>query len=94
MDIRIIKSNVTYCTICDDVSNMKKQWDEEQKLAVEDGRKEEAVQFPGVPGYMIKDTDDYKFSHNEICECCMNTLMRGVTIIHENGLLGVSLNSR
>lgn len=94
MDIRIIKADVTYCAICDEVSEMKKQWDTEQQLAIDDGRQEEATRFKGVPGYIVKDADDYKFSHSEICEQCMHTLMRGVTIIHEQNLTGISLHSQ
>ena len=90
MDVRIIKSNVTYCAICDEVGEAKKAWDEEQQLAVEDGKQEE---FPGVPGYIVKDADDYRFSHNEICELCMRTLMRGVTIITEQDLTGIQLKT-
>lgn len=93
MDIRIIKSNVTYCTICDDVSEARREWDAEQKLAVDDGRQEEAIKYPGVPGYIIKDADDYKFTHNEICEHCIRTLMKGVNIITEQDLTGISLRS-
>ena len=94
MDIRIIKKNVSYCTICDDVKNMREVWDEGQRLLVEKGEQEEAVQFPGVPGYSIKDADDYTFICSDICENCMHTLMKGVTIIHEQNLTGISLNSR
>lgn len=93
MDIRIIKGAVTYCEVCKEVREIKEQWDEEQKLAVDDGRQEEPTQFPGVPGYIIKDADDYKYSHNEICENCMNALMKGVNIINNQKLTGISLNN-
>ena len=94
MDIRIIKGAVTYCDVCKEVRELKEAWDEGQKLLVDNGEQEEPKQFPGVPGYIIKDADDYKYSHNEICECCMHTLMKGVAIIHEQGLSGVSLNNK
>lgn len=94
MDIRIVKANVTYCVICDDVSEAKKEWDAGQQSAIDDGKQEEAIKFPGVPGYIVKDADDFKFSHSEICEECMHTLMKGVTIIHEQDLTGVSMKSR
>lgn len=93
MDIRIIKANVTFCAICDDVSEMRKAWDAEQQLAVDDGRQEKATPYAGVPGYIVKDADDYKFSHSEICDKCMHTIMRGVTIIAEQDLTSVSLRS-
>lgn len=93
MDIRITKANVTYCVICDEVSEMKKAWDAEQQLAIDDGRQEEAIRFAGVPGYIVKDADDFRFTHNEVCDKCMHTIMRGVTIITEQNLTGVSLRS-
>lgn len=94
MDIRIMKSPVTYCVICNDVRELKEAWDEGQKLLVDNGEQEDVVQFPGVPGYVVKDADDYKYNHSEICEGCMHTLMKGVAIIHEQGLTGVSLSSK
>lgn len=94
MDIRIIKSTITYCDICKDVRELKEAWDEGQELLVSNGDQEETKQFPGVPGYIVKDADDYRYSHNEICEACMHTLMKGVTIIHEQGLTGVSLSNK
>ena len=94
MDIRIIKTSVIYCDVCKEVRELKEAWDEGQNLLVSNGEQEEAKQFPGVPGYIIKDADDYKYSHNEICENCMHTLMRGVTIMNENGLTGISLNNK
>lgn len=93
MDIRIIKANVTYCDVCKEVRELKESWDEEQRSLVDNGEQEEPKQFPGVPGYIIKDADDYKYSHNEVCEHCMHTLMKGVTIIHEQDLTGISLSS-
>lgn len=93
MDIRIIKSSVAYCDICKDVRELRETWDEGQKLLVDNGEQEEARQFPGVSGYIIKDADDYKYSHNEICENCMNALMKGVKIIYEQKLSGISLNN-
>lgn len=93
MDIRIIKANVTFCAVCDEVSEMRKAWDAEQQLAIDGGRQEEAIKFSGVPGYIVKDADDYKFSHSEICNQCMHTIMRGVTIITEQNLTSVSLKS-
>ena len=93
MDIRIIKSPVSYCTICNDVRELREAWDEGQKLLVDNGEQEEPVQFPGVPGYVVKDADDYKYNHNEICEKCMNTLMKGVVIIIDQKLTGISINS-
>ena len=94
MDIRIIRSNVTYCDVCKDVRELKESWDEGQKLLVENGEQDEPKPFPGIPGYIIKDADDYKYSHNEICDGCMHTLIKGVTIIHEQSLTGISLNSK
>lgn len=93
MDIRIIKQNVRYCTVCNEVSELKKSWEEGQKLLVENEEQEEEVQFPGVPGYLIKDTDDYKFGYMEVCEKCMKTLMHGVSLIESNNLTGISLDS-
>ena len=93
MDIRIIKGSVVYCDVCKDVRELKETWDEGQKLLVDNGEQEEAKQFPGVPGYIIKDADDYKYSHNEICENCMNVLIKGVRIIGEQKLTGISLNN-
>ena len=93
MDVRITKANVIYCVICDEVGEAKKEWDDSQRMLVENNEQEEAIKFPGVPGYIVKDADDYKFSHSEICEGCMHTLMKGVTIIHEQDLTGVSMKS-
>lgn len=93
MDVRIIKSNVTYCDICKEVRNLKESWDEGQQLLVDNNEQEERKQFPGVPGYVIKDADDYVYSHNEICEKCMHTLMKGVNIMKANKLTGISLNT-
>ena len=93
MDIRIIKANVIYCDVCKDVRELKETWDEGQKLLVDTGEQEEMKPFPGVRGYIIKDADDYKYSHNEICENCMHTLIKGVTIINEQNLTGISLNN-
>lgn len=91
MDIRILKKPVTYCTICNDVKEMKDAWNEGQKLLVDNGEQEEPKPFPGVPGYLIKDNDDFRYSYNEICENCMKTLMKGVTIITEQNLTGISI---
>lgn len=93
MDIRIIKTNVIYCDICKDVRDLKESWEEGQASLVENGEIEEPKPFPGVPGYIIKDADDYKYSHNEICECCMHTIMRGVRLIVDQGLTGISINN-
>ena len=93
MDVRIIKGAVSYCDICKDVRELRDTWDEGQKLLVETGEQEEAKPFPGVAGYTIKDADDYKYSHNEICENCMKALMKGVRIISEQKLSGISLNN-
>lgn len=93
MDIRIIKSNVTYCDVCKEVRELKETWDEGQKLLVDNGEQEDMKPFPGVAGYIVKDADDYKYSHNEICENCMNALIKGVRIIHDQNLTGISLNN-
>lgn len=93
MDIRIIKANVTYCDVCKDVRELKETWDEGQKLLVESGEQEDIKPFPGVAGYIIKDADDYKYSHNEICENCMKTLIKGVNLITSQNLTGVSINN-
>ena len=91
MDIRIIKTKVIYCDVCKDVRELKESWDEGQASLVENGEQEEPKPFPGVSGYIIKDADDYKYSHNEICENCMKTLIKGVTIIDEQNLTGISI---
>jgi hypothetical protein len=91
MDIRIIKSNVIYCDVCKDVRELKESWDEGQASLVENGEQEETKPFPGVPGYIIKDADDYKYSHNEICENCMKTLIKGVNLITSQNLTGISI---
>ena len=91
MDIRIIKSSVIYCDVCKEVRELRDTWDEGQKLLVDNGDQEEAKPFPGVPGYIIKDADDYKYSHNEICENCMRTLIKGVKLITEQNLTGISI---
>ena len=90
MDIRIIKSNVIYCDVCKDVRELKESWDEGQRSLVDNGEQEEVKPFPGVSGYIIKDADDYKYSHNEICENCIGTLIKGVRLITEQNLTGVS----
>ena len=94
MDIRIIKTSVSYCDVCKEVRSLKEAWDDGQKLLVENGEQEDMVSFPGVPGYIVKDADDYKYSHNEICKNCMHTLMKGISIINEQGLTGISLSSK
>lgn len=93
MDIRIMKKNVSYCNICDDVSKLRQVWEEGQELLVEKGEQEETKNFPGVPGYYIKDADDYRYSHNEICEKCMHGIMKGVSLINSQKLTGISLNT-
>jgi hypothetical protein len=93
MDVRILKKPVTFCTICNDVSELRNAWDEGQKLLVDSGEQDEPKSFPGVPGYLIKDNDDYRYSYNEVCEKCMHTLMKGVTIINSQGLTGISLDT-
>lgn len=93
MDMRIIKRKVSYCEICEDVKALKDSWDEGQNLLVENGEQEEPVPFPGVSGYTIKDADEYKYSHTEICENCMNALMKGVNIINVQKLTGISMNT-
>lgn len=93
MDIRIIKGAVCYCDVCKEVRELKETWDEGQKLLVDNGEQEDMIPFPGVAGYIIKDADDYKYSHNEICENCMNALIKGVRIIGEQKLTGISLNN-
>lgn len=93
MDIRIIKGNVSFCTVCNEVSEERSNWDKEQKQAVDDGRQEEPAYFPGVPGYTIKDANASEYSYEQtcICEGCLRTIMRGVNIITEQDLLGISL---
>ena len=93
MDIRIIKENVRYCSICNEVADAKKAWDSEQEVLVEEGTQEEAVQYPGVPGYRIKEADDYKWGTTEICEKCMHAIMKGVGLINSQKLTGISLNT-
>ena len=91
MNIKITKANLNHCTICGEPNEMKKHWDEEQEQMVEDGRQEEATEFPGVPGYIVDDADDKRYYSTYICETCMKTIMRGVNIITEQDLLGISL---
>ena len=93
MDVKIGKKNVSYCAICDDVRELKNAWDAEQEELVECGHQEEAKAFAGVPGYMIKDAGDYTYLSTEICECCMQTLIRGVNLINSQKLTGVSLDN-
>lgn len=93
MDIRIVKRNVCYCAICNDVREIKNAWEAEQETLVENGEQEEAISFPGVPGYMMKDADDYSYLSTEICENCMHTLMKGVNLIINQKLTGVSLSN-
>ena len=93
MDIRIAKKNVSYCAICNEVRELKDAWDADQEELVENGHQEEAIRFKGVPGYMMKDTDDYSFINTEICECCMHTLIKGVNLINSQHLTGVSLDN-
>lgn len=93
MDIRIIKGNVRYCTVCKEVYELNKNWEEEQELLVENGEQEEPVPFPGVSGYTIKDADEYKFGTTEICEKCMNAIIKGVNLINLQKLTGVSIDS-
>ena len=93
MDIRILKKPVTYCTICDDVAEMRNAWDAGQKLLVESGEQEEVKLFPGVPGYEIRDNDDHKYGYNSICDNCMHTLMKGVKLIIDQKLTGISISN-
>lgn len=94
MDMRILKkSAITYCATCEDVNRMRVEWDNEQKLLVDSGAQEECTQFPGVSGYIIRDNDDYTYCNTGICEKCMNTIIKGVTIINEKGLTGISLDT-
>lgn len=93
MDIRITKANVKYCRVCDHVGELRNAWDDEQKLLVDEGKQEEAKEFAGVPGYIIKDADEYKFSYDCICGNCMHAIIKGVDIINRQNLTGISLNS-
>lgn len=98
MNIKITKADLEYCTICGEPNKMKKQWDEEQKQRVDDGEQEEAIEFPGAPGYIVDDADDdghysYSLKSTYICETCMKTIMRGVKIITEQDLLGISVKA-
>lgn len=93
MDMRIFKKQVTYCSTCNDVRELKRAWDEEQETLVENGEQEETKQFPGVPGYVIKDADDYSYLSTEICESCMQTLIKGVNLINNQKLTGISLHN-
>lgn len=96
MNIKITKKNISYCTVCGEPNEMKKQWDEEQKQKVDNGEQEEATEFPGVPGYIVDDADDdshYSFNSTYICETCMKTIIRGVKIITEQDLLGISVKA-
>lgn len=93
MDIRIVKRAVTYCTFCNDVRDMKEAWDEGQRLLVDNGEQEERKSFPGVPGYAVKDADDFKYMTNEVCEKCMHTVMKGVHIILDHNLTGISIDT-
>lgn len=93
MDMRIIKKNVCYCATCNDVREIKLAWDAEQEKLVDNGEQEEAKQFPGVKGYVIKDADDYSYLNTEICENCMHTMMRGVGIMIDQNLTGISLSN-
>lgn len=93
MDIRIIKSHVTFCEICDDVKELKNSWDAEQDRLKAENDDYEVKEFQGVPGYIIKDADDYKYSTNRICERCMRSIVRGVTLISNQKLTGVSINT-
>lgn len=93
MDMRIIKRDVCYCAICNDVRDAKMVWDTEQEALVESGDLEEAKQFPGVRGYAIKNADDYSYMTTEICESCMNALIKGVGLINGQKLTGISLSN-
>lgn len=93
MDIRITKQNVRYCSVCNEVRDMKESWEQGQRLLVESGEQEQEIQFPGVPGYLVKDNDDYKYGSMEVCEKCMHTLLHGVSLIKQHNLVGISLNS-
>lgn len=93
MDMRIIKRKVCYCTVCNDVREIKQAWDEEQEKLVENGDQEETQSFPGVDGYAIKNADDYSYMTTEICANCMHTLIKGVNLITSQKLTGISLNN-
>lgn len=93
MDIRIIKSYVTRCEICDDVKELRNSWEAEQDRLKAENDDYEVKKFQGVPGYIIKDADDYKYSTNHICEKCMRSIVRGVTLISNQRLTGVSINT-
>lgn len=93
MNIKITKTDLNHCTICGEPSEAKKQWDKEQEQRVDDGEQEEAIEFPGVPGYIVDDADDKRYYCTYICETCMKTIMRGVKIITEQDLLGISVKA-
>ena len=93
MDIRIIKEKVRYCMICEEVSELKDAWDLKQAELMENGEIEDPEPFPGVSGYTIKDSDQYKYGYNNICERCMNTVVRGVQLINTQKLTGISIDS-
>ena len=93
MDIRIIKSYVTHCEICDDVKELRYSWEAEQDRLKAESDDYEVKEFQGVPGYINKDADGYKYSTNHICEKCMRSVVRGVTLISNQKLTGVSINT-
>jgi hypothetical protein len=93
MKISIMRSNIQRCEVCNDVSDQEKQWNEEQLAAVRDGKQEEPIRFPGIPGFIIKDAEEYKYGTTHICDSCLRTIMVGVTIIDDKNLVGVSLDS-
>lgn len=93
MDIRIIKGNVRYCSICDSVSELKNSWEEGQELLRAEDEEYKVQQFPGVAGYIIKDSDEYKYGTTEICEKCMHAINRGVALINNQKLSGVSIDT-
>ena len=94
MDIRIIKSYVTRCEICDDVKELRHSWEAEQDRLKAENDDYEVKEFRGVPGYIIKDADDYKYSTNHICEKCMRSIVKGVTLINNQKLTGISINTQ
>lgn len=94
MDIRIVKSYVTHCEICDDVEELRYSWEAEQDRLKAENDDYEIKGFKGVPGYIIKDSDEYKYSINHVfCEKCMHAINRGVALINNQKLSGVSIDT-
>lgn len=86
MSIGIERCNVLYCSICDEVSNQKTEWNKEQESLMNEGKISEKQEFEGVPGVAIY-SDGNRYSSTRICDKCLKSIKYCSKLLDRNPLV-------